>query len=264
MSLSRMVALFVGHGSPMNGIEKNRYTESWQKAGESLPRPRAILAISAHWFTEGAAVTAMENPRTIYDFYGFPKALYKPRYPAPGSVELAKQVAELLSPVSVQMDQEWGFDHGAWTVLINMYPKADIPVVQLSLDITKPPAWHFEMGQKLAPLRDQGVMIVASGNVVHNLRKLKWDWKDGDDVYPWAVNFNKYVRENLNVQMEAKDHPLVNFMKHEYGKLSVPTSEHYLPLLYVLGAHHPDEPVSILVDGMEGGGAISMLSVQFG
>ena len=261
MSQLRMPALFLGHGSPMNVLEENRYTEAWREAGETLPRPRAILAISAHWYTRGTAITAMENPRTIHDFGGFPQALFDTRYPAPGSPDLAEEVAKLLSPVPVQLDQEWGFDHGSWGVLIKMYPEADIPVVQLSIDATKPAAWHFEMGRKLATLRDQGVMIVASGNVVHNLRMVRWG--GGDDIYPWASSFNQFVRENLASQSEAEAHPLVNFMQHEGARLSNPTPEHYLPLLYVLGARQPDEPVTIPIDGMELG-AISMLSVQVG
>ncbi|MBE5254008.1 4,5-DOPA dioxygenase extradiol [Mixta mediterraneensis] len=261
MSPLRMPALFLGHGSPMNVLEENRYTAFWRKAGKTLPRPRAILAISAHWYTRGTLVTAMASPRTIHDFGGFPQALFDTRYPAPGSPALAEEIAELLAPTPVQLDQEWGLDHGAWGVLIKMYPEADIPVVQLSVDKTKPAAWHFELGRKLAILRDQGVMIVASGNVVHNLRMVRWG--GGDDVYPWANSFNQFVRDNIDVQSHAETHPLVNFMQHEGATLSNPTPEHYLPLLYVLGARQPDEPITIPIDGMELG-AISMLSVQVG
>ncbi|ERK17308.1 MAG: 4,5-DOPA dioxygenase extradiol [Pantoea sp.] len=261
MSNTRMPALFLGHGSPMNVLEDNRYTQAWQKLGATLPRPRAILAVSAHWYTRGTAVTAMSNPRTIHDFGGFPQALFDVRYPAPGSPELAQEVAELLSPVMVHLDQEWGFDHGSWGVLAKMYPEADIPVVQLSVDGTKPPAWHFELGRKLAALRESGVMIVASGNVVHNLRMLRWE--GATEAYPWAESFNQYVLDNLNYQGDITSHPLVNYLQHEGAKLSNPTPDHYLPLLYVLGARHEDESVSIPVEGMEMG-AISMLSVQVG
>jgi len=261
MSFTRMPALFLGHGSPMNVLEENRYTKVWQHLGAILPRPRAILTVSAHWYTRGTAVTAMSNPRTIHDFGGFPQALFDVRYPAPGSPALAQQLIELLSPVEVRADREWGFDHGSWGVLAKMYPDADIPVVQLSVDGTKPAEWHFELGRKLAALRDEGVMIVASGNVVHNLRMLRW--QDTETAYPWAENFNQFVQDNLHFQGAAEDHPLVNFMQHPDALLSNPTPEHYLPLLYILGSRMQDEAISIPVEGMEMG-AISMMSVQVG
>ncbi|KQN64471.1 MULTISPECIES: 4,5-DOPA dioxygenase extradiol [unclassified Erwinia] len=260
MSHSRMPALFLGHGSPMNVLEENPYTECWRHLGETLPRPKAIIAVSAHWYTRGTAVTAMEKPRTIHDFGGFPQALFDTRYPAPGSPQLAQQIADALSPVIVHQDLEWGFDHGSWGVLIKMYPNADIPVVQLSVDATKPAAYHFELGRKLAALREQGIMIVASGNVVHNLRMVRWG---GGENYPWAESFNQYVRDNLAWEGESEQHPLVNFMQHEGAALSNPTPEHYLPLLYVLGARAKGEAVSIPVDGIEMG-SLSMLSVQVG
>jgi len=256
-----MPALFLGHGSPMNVLEENAYTAAWRKLGETLPRPKAIIAVSAHWYTRGTAVTAMTHPRTIHDFGNFPQALFDVRYPAPGSPELAQQIADILSPVTVYQDQEWGFDHGSWGVLIKMYPDADIPVVQLSIDGTKSPAYHFELGRKLAALREQGVMIVASGNVVHNLRMVRWQGEA--EPYPWAESFNQYVRDNLQWQGVAAEHPLINFMQHDGAALSNPTPEHYLPLLYVLGSRSDDEPVSIPVDGIEMG-SLSMLSVQVG
>jgi len=256
-----MPALFLGHGSPMNALEENRYTTAWRQAGDSLPRPRAIIAVSAHWYTTGTAVTAMAQPRTLHDFGGFPQALFDTRYPAPGSPELAEQLVRQLAPIPVRLDHEWGFDHGSWGVLIKMYPQADIPVVQLSIDSTKPPAWHYELGQKMAALRDEGVMIVASGNVVHNLRKVRWD--GGDEVYPWASSFEQFVRDNLAAEGDAASHPLVNFMQHPGAALSNPTPEHYLPLLYVLGSRQKGEAITIPVDGIEMG-AISMLSVQVG
>lgn len=261
MSQSRMPALFLGHGSPMNVLEENVYTEAWRALGKTLPRPKAIVAVSAHWYTQGTAVTAMEKPRTIHDFGGFPQALFYTQYPAPGSPELARKVADALAPVQVQLDQQWGFDHGSWGVLIKMYPEADIPVVQLSIDGTKPPAFHFELGRKLAALREQGIMIVASGNVVHNLRMVRWQ---GDaEPYAWASSFNEYVRDNLSWEGEAEQHPLVNFMQHDGAELSNPTPEHYLPLLYVLGARLPGETVSVPVDGLVMA-SLSMLSVQVG
>jgi len=256
-----MPALFLGHGSPMNVLEENTFTESWRKLGETLPRPKAIIAVSAHWYTRGTAVTAMDQPRTIHDFGNFPQALFETHYRAPGSPALAQQIAEVLSPVEVHLDQQWGFDHGSWGVLIKMYPDADIPVVQLSVDGTQPPAYHFELGRKLAALREQGVMIVASGNVVHNLRMARWQGES--EPYPWAASFNQYVRDNLNWQGADAEHPLVNFMDHQGAVLSNPTPEHYLPLLYVLGSRAPDEAVSIPVDGIVMA-SLSMLSVQVG
>ncbi|APS28471.1 4,5-DOPA dioxygenase extradiol [Pectobacterium brasiliense] len=257
---SRMPALFLGHGSPMNVLESNVYTQAWQTLGETLPRPKAIIAVSAHWYTRGTAVTAMENPRTIHDFGGFPKALFDTQYPAPGSPELAARIQQVLAPYSVTADHsQWGLDHGSWGVLIKMYPDADIPVVQLSVDGTQPAAYHYELGRKLAALRDEGIMIVASGNVVHNLRAAKWEG-DGE-AYPWAISFNQFVRDSLTYQ--GNDHPLVNFMQHEGAALSNPTPEHYLPLLYVLGSWDGREAISIPVDGLEMG-SLSMLSVQVG
>ncbi len=262
MTTQRMPALFLGHGSPMNVLEDNTYTRAWHALGESLPRPKAILAVSAHWFTRGTAVTAMDNPRTIHDFGGFPQALFDKCYPAPGSPALAKRVQELLSPVNVMADtSEWGFDHGTWGVLIKMYPDADIPVIQLSIDGTQPPEYHYELGKKLAVLRDEGVMIVASGNVVHNLRMVKW--AGNGEPYPWAIAFEKYVKDNLSWKGEAKDHPLVKFMEHEGGALSNPSPDHYLPLLYVLGAWDGTEPITEPTDGIVMG-SLSMLSVQVG
>ncbi|WP_414164883.1 4,5-DOPA dioxygenase extradiol [Superficieibacter sp. BNK-5] len=262
MSRSRMPALFLGHGSPMNVLEDNRYTRTWQQLGETLPRPKAIVVISAHWFTRGTGVTAMETPKTIHDFGGFPQALYDTHYPAPGSPELAERLVELLSPVPVTLDREaWGFDHGSWGVLIKMYPEADIPMVQLSVDSTKPAAWHLEIGRKLAALRDEGIMLVASGNVVHNLRTVRWHGEN--TPYPWATSFNEYVKANLTWKGAAEDHPLVNYLDHEGGALSNPTADHFLPLLYILGAWDGEEPVTIPVDGIEMG-SLSMLSVLVG
>lgn len=261
MNPLRMPALFLGHGSPMNVLEENDYTRTWRELGEKLPRPQMILAISAHWYTRGTAVTAMENPRTIHDFGGFPQALFDTRYAAPGSPELAQKIAGMLAPLDVHLDHSWGLDHGAWGVLIKMYPDADIPVVQLSIDAMQPAVWHFQLGQKLAALREQGVMVVASGNVVHNLRMARW--QDDGEAYPWASAFNQYVRDNLSWQGEATAHPLVNFMQHPGAALANPTPEHYLPLLYILGLRQPDEAVTVPIDGIVMS-ALSMLSVQVG
>jgi len=262
MSAPRMPALFLGHGNPMNALQDNVYTRAWAKLGDTLPRPKAIVAISAHWFTRGTGVTAMETPQTIHDFGGFPQALHDVHYPAPGSPALAERLVELLTPLPVTLDHEaWGFDHGSWGVLIKMYPNADIPMVQLSIDSTKPAAWHMEMGRKLATLRDEGVMIVASGNVVHNLRTARWH---GDTTpFAWAVAFNDFVKQNLTWKGPVEQHPLVNYLDHDSGSLANPTPEHFLPLLYVLGAWDDHEPLSIPVEGMEMA-SISMLSVQVG
>jgi 4,5-DOPA dioxygenase extradiol len=249
MTTSRMPALFLGHGSPMNVLEDNVYTRAWEALGENLPRPKAILAVSAHWYTRGTAVTAMENPRTIHDFGGFPQALFDKRYPAPGSPALAKRVQALLAPLDVIADQEWGYDHGSWGVLIKMYPEADIPMIQLSIDGTKPAEYHYQLGKKLAALRDEGVMIVASGNVVHNLRMVKWE--GNAEPYPWARAFDEYVVNNLGWKGEAKDHPLVNFMQHEGAAL------------YLLGTWDGVEPITLPTQGTVMS-SLSMLSVQLG
>lgn len=260
MNTSRMPALFLGHGSPMNVLEENEYTRAWRQLGETLPRPKGIIAVSAHWYTRGTAVTAMEKPRTIHDFGGFPQALFDTQYPAPGSPELAERIQQALAPLPVIADHEqWGFDHGSWGVLIKMYPDADIPVVQLSVDGTQSAEYHYQLGTKLAALRDEGYMIVASGNVVHNLRMVKWD---GDATpYDWAVSFNQFVKDNLNYQ--GDNHPLVDFMQHKGAALSNPTPDHFLPLLYVLGSWDGKEPITVPVDGIVMG-ALSMLSVQIG
>lgn len=262
MTTSRMPALFLGHGSPMNVLEDNIYTRAWEALGEKLPRPKAILAVSAHWYTRGTAVTAMEHPRTIHDFGNFPQALFDKRYPAPGSPALAKRVQELLEPADVIADtSEWGYDHGSWGVLIKMYPNADIPMIQLSIDGTKPAEYHYQLGKKLAALRDEGVMIVASGNVVHNLRMVKWEGNSAP--YPWAESFDQFVKDNLEWKGEAKDHPLVNFMQHEGAALSNPSPEHYLPLLYLLGSWDGVEPITLPTEGIVMS-SLSMLSVQLG
>lgn len=262
MTITRMPALFLGHGSPMNALEDNDYTRAWQQLGKTLPRPKAIVVISAHWYTRGTGVTAMTEPKTIHDFGGFPQALFDIHYPAPGSPALAQHVAELLQPQPVTMDTEaWGFDHGAWGVLIKMYPEADIPMVQLSIDSTKPAVWHYQLGQALATLRDEGVMIVASGNVVHNLRTVRWHGEN--TPYPWAESFNNFVKQNLAWQGEPAAHPLVDYLAHPDGSLANPTPEHFLPLLYVLGSWDGTEPLSVPIDGIEMG-SLSMLSVQVG
>lgn len=259
MSTKRLPILFLGHGNPMNALADNEYTRAWRAIGASLPRPRAVLCISAHWYVPYTAVTAMQEPRTIHDFGGFPQALFDYQYPAPGSEGLAREVAQLLG-AQVQLDASWGLDHGAWSVLCHVYPQADVPVVQLSLDQRLSVKAHYQLGRQLAVLREQGVLIVGSGNVVHNLRAYAWG-RETLDPYDWALQFEADVRARI----EAGSHlPLINYESMgRAAALSVPTPEHYLPLLYVLGAAGADEPVSFPVSGMEGG-SISMLAVQVG
>jgi 4,5-DOPA dioxygenase extradiol len=254
-----MPAVFLGHGNPMNTLEVNRYSQAWQQIGQSITRPKAVLSISAHWFIREAAVTAMDAPETIHDFRGFPEELNTFRYPAPGSRALAARVRDLLAPLAVRMDEEWGLDHGTWSVLAHVFPDADVPVVQLAIDATQPAQYHYETGRRLAALRDEGVLIVGSGNVVHNLRAVK---RGGDrSPYEWAQRFNEHVRTHLL----AHDHPsLVHYeMLGEAARQSVPTPEHYLPLLYIIALQREDEAVTIPVDGLEVG-SISMLSAVVG
>lgn len=255
----RMPAIFIGHGNPMNTLQQNRYTDAWRRIGASIPEPHAILCVSAHWETRGNAVTAMDRPRTIHDFSGFPQELYAVQYPAPGSPSLATRVCKLLAPIEVQLDQHWGLDHGTWSVLAHLYPEANIPVVQLSLDTMLDTSAHYELARRLAPLRDEGVLIVGSGNVVHNLGEIQW----ADDARPhaWAKRFNETVRSNL---LSHQHQPLIDFKSHgDDARLSVPTPEHYLPLLYVIAMQTTDEDLSLPVDGIEFG-SISMLSVATG
>jgi 4,5-DOPA dioxygenase extradiol len=255
--ITRMPAIFYGHGSPMNALDDNVYTRVWQSFAERFARPKAILAISAHWTTRGTEVTAMPMPKTIHDFGGFPKALFDVNYPAPGDPDLAARVAQLLAPLPVRMDQEWGLDHGTWSVLVKTYPNADIPVVQLSLDMTQDAAYHFALGQKLASLRDEGVMIIGSGNVVHNLARMD----SRSSGYDWAHRFNSAMRTAI---LSGQFEQVVNYQSlGPDAVFSVPTSEHFLPLLYVLGARTTDEPIDVVAEGMELG-AISMMSVVIG
>src|SRR6478672_2586586 len=240
-----MPAAFLGHGSPMNALERNRYTEAWRGFGASVPRPRAILAISAHWHVNALAVTAMPRPRTIHDFYGFPQALFDVQYPAPGLPELAEEVADLVAPDVVGADLDgWGIDHGTWGVLVHAFPQADIPVVQLSIDARKPAEWHLQLGAKLAALRERGVLIVGSGNVVHNLRAI--DWKQQDAGFDWAQRFDTDARE----LMTARPHDVPSLVSHRDYRMAVPTDEHFLPLMYFAGlASAAEKPADILVDG---------------
>ncbi len=253
-------ALFVGHGNPMNAIRVNAWSRAWSQLGTQLPRPRAVLSVSAHWYVPALAVTAMPQPRTIHDFGGFPRDLHAVSYPAPGDAALARRVQRLLAPLSVDLDQSWGLDHGTWSVLRHMYPQADVPVVQLSIDTRQSPQFHYKLGARLRPLRDEGVLVFGSGNVVHNLALYAWGERE-QPPYAWAVRFATLVRERLPSAHRAA---LVEYEAlGQDAHLSVPTPEHYLPLLYVMGASVPEEPVSLPVEGIEGG-SISMLAAQFG
>ena len=225
-----MPALFIGHGSPMNTLELNDYTEAWRAFGRHLPRPQAILAVSAHWYFGATAVTAMAKPRTIHDFYGFPQALFDFEYPAAGDPDLAGEIVEVVRPEWVGLDRDqWGLDHGTWSVLAHLYPNADIPVVQLSINALRPLDYHMDLARRLAPLRERGVMILASGNVVHNLRMLQWN--EPNAAYDWAERFDDAVVEHLSLDpadtLKVQEHP-------DYG-LAVPTPDHFAPLLYIAG-----------------------------
>ncbi len=244
----------------MNALQRNRYTLAWRQFGKRTPRPRSILCVSAHWYTHGTAVTSMREPKTIHDFGGFPPALYQVEYPAPGDPSLASRVIELLAGTRVAADESgWGLDHGAWSVLKHVYSQADIPVVQLSIDGTRPLAYHYELAKSLAPLREEGVLVVGSGNVVHNLPMAIR--AEGAGPFDWAVRFNDGVRSRLAAQDHAS---LTNLAAlGEDGSMSIPTPEHYIPLLYVIALQRADDALQFLVDGMEMG-SIGMLSIALG
>lgn len=256
---SRMPAVFVGHGSPMNALASNEYTQAWRQLADSMPKPKAILAISAHWFIHGTAVTSNDKLKTIHDFYGFPPELFAIQYPAPGDPGLATRVRDLLSPIAVALDQSWGIDHGTWSVLVHMYPTADIPVLQLSIDGTQRGEFHYQLGQQLSALRNEGVLLIGSGNVVHNLRVMQ---RDPDaQPYDWALEFNAHVRRCL---MDREYESLIHFERGGHAaQMSIPTPEHYLPLLYILGAQRDDDTMSIPCDGIDLA-SISMMTVKIG
>ena len=250
-----MPAVFVGHGSPMNALSNSGYAEGWRAVGKRLPRPKAILVVSAHWETDGVAVTGQAAPPTIHDFRGFPQALFDMRYPAPGGPWLAERVGQLVSPTPVRADNDWGFDHGAWSVLVHMFPDADVPVAQLSLDRRMTAAEHIGLARRLAPLRDEGVLIVGSGDIVHNLGMLR-----PGEPHPWAQRFENRIKTALTVgdliaasAIEADDD----------ARLSVPDHEHYFPLLYVAAQRQPGEALTFFNEGIEMG-AISMTSFVVG
>lgn len=257
---SRMPAIFFGHGNPMNAIEVNTYTKAWSRLKETFPRPKAILSVSAHWYGAGTLLTAMDAPRTIHDFGGFPRELFEFEYPAPGDPALAKRVRELLAPVPVGLDDRWGLDHGTWSVLCHLYPYADVPVVQLSIDEIEPASFHFELGKRLAPLREEGVLLIGSGNVVHNLHAYAWG-RHPVEPFDWAVRFEQRVRGSL---LAGDDAALVGYESlGPDAKLAAPTPDHYLPLLYVAGSRYADDQVMFPVEGIDGG-SVSMLTAILG
>jgi 4,5-DOPA dioxygenase extradiol len=254
-----MPVLFVGHGSPMNAIQDNRWGRGWAEIGARLDRPDAIVCVSAHWQTRGVMVTAMDHPKTIHDFYGFPDELQNMQYPAPGSPTLARKARDEIKSTTVALDQTWGLDHGTWSVLVKMFPRADIPVIQLSLDATRSPAEHFELGKELKALRRHGVLIVGSGNIVHNLRRVSRE--HADEGFHWAIEFDMKVTELV----DKGDHQaLIDYQKlGPAAQLSVPTNEHYLPLLYALALRDPTDPVRYFNDATTMG-SISMRSLLIG
>jgi 4,5-DOPA dioxygenase extradiol len=256
---ARMPVLFVGHGSPMNAVQDNAFSRTWTEVGASLARPDAVLCVSAHWETDGVKVTAMDRPPTIHDFYGFPDVLTTKQYPAPGSPELARLTRERVTTTTVALDQAWGLDHGTWSVLARMFPRADIPVIQLSLNRTQGPAWHYELAKELKPLRERGVLVVGSGNIVHNLRRLSRQLPDAG--FDWAVEFDTRIKDFV----DKNDHRGVV----EYAalgtaaRLAVPTNEHFLPLLYALALKDEADRVTYFNDRLTMGG-ISMRSLLIG
>ena len=254
---TKMPALFIGHGSPMNAVEDNEFSWAWAEMGKSLPTPKAILCISAHWETTGAQATAMEQPKTIHDFYGFPQELYGMQYPAPGSPGLARLVQETVGQANVRLDYDWGLDHGTWSVLCRMFPQANIPVVQLSLDRTQPPAFHYKVGKELAALRRRGILIVGSGNMVHNLRLMAWQ----DTAHDWALEVDAAIKQAI---LSGDHDSIVHYHKlGQAARLAVPTNEHFLPLLYVLALQDQPDQVTFFAERVTFG-SISMRAVRIG
>lgn len=256
----KMPVLFLGHGSPMNAIEENEFVSSFRQLGAELTKPRAILCISAHWETQGTFVTSMPNPRTIHDFGGFPKALFDVQYPAPGNPELAIETRQIVNKTEVGLDENWGLDHGAWSVIKHMYPNADIPIVQMSIDYTKGPKYHYELSKELAILRNKGILIVGSGNMVHNLRMVAWDKLNGD---PYAYDWATEASEKMKQYIINDDHEnLINFRSQGRAfDLAIPTPEHYLPLLYTLALKEDNEEIT-LFNHQPVGGSLTMTSVK--
>ena len=259
---SLMPVLFIGHGSPMNGIEDNQFSQRWRKMAEEIPTPSAVLVISAHWLSLGTRITAMDFPKTIHDFGGFPQALFDVQYPAPGDRKVAEETASLITSTQVELDHDWGLDHGTWTIVRHMYPEAEIPVLQLSIDYTRGPKYHFELAKELTGLRKKGVLIIGSGNMVHNLRMMAWDKINEPEFgYDWVLELNEKFKKHL---VEENYDPLINYqlLGREAG-LAIPTPEHYMPLLYTLGIRGAKDEVSFFNDKAVAG-SLTMTSVKIG
>ncbi len=257
----KMPVLFLGHGSPMNAIEENEFVVGFRNIAKEIPKPSSILCISAHWETKGTFVTAMQNPVTIHDFGGFPKELFDVQYPAPGSPDLAKETKSLITTTQVGLDDRWGLDHGAWTVIKHLYPNADIPVIQMSIDYSQPPQYHYELAQQIKSLREKGVLIIGSGNMVHNLRMVSWQQLNENFGFDWAIKANEKMK---NFILSGDHKPLINFRSQ--GKvfdLAIPTPEHYMPLLYSLALKDDKDHVSLFNDKAVAG-SLSMTSVKIG
>ncbi len=256
----KLPVLFLGHGSPMNAVEENEFVNGWREIGKTFPKPNAVLCVSAHWVTNGTFVTAMEKPITIHDFGGFPQPLFEVQYPAPGSPELAEETKNIITKTKVVLDEKWGLDHGAWSVIKHLYPNADVPVIEMSLDYYRSPQFHYELAKELASLRTNGVLIIGSGNMVHNLRMVAWDKLDGNGYgYDWAIE----ASEKMKGYILSGDHrQLINFKSQGSAyNLAIPTPEHYLPLLYALALQEKDEKVSLFNDKAVGG-SLTMTSVK--
>jgi 4,5-DOPA dioxygenase extradiol len=261
-STEKMPLLFLGHGNPMNAIEDNVFVEGFRNVAKTLANPKAILCISAHWETKGTFVTAMEMPRTIHDFGGFPQALFDVQYPAKGSFELAKETQQLITKTQIELDYEWGLDHGSWSVVKHLYPNADIPIIQMSIDYSQPASYHYELAKELAALRRKGILIIGSGNMVHNLRMAAWDqMKAPGYAYDWATEANEKMKKLI---LDGDHQPLIDYRSQ--GKafdLAIPTPEHYLPLLYTLALQEKNEEVSLFNDYLIAG-SLNMMSIKIG
>lgn len=255
-------ALFIGHGSPMNGIRDNEFSQTWKSLGKTITKPKAVLVISAHWLTQGTSVTAMTYPRTIHDFGGFPNELFQVKYPAPGSPDLAEETKRIIKKTDVHLDHEWGLDHGTWTVVRHMYPMANIPVLQLSIDFYKPASYHYELAHELQSLRSRGVLIIGSGNMVHNLGMVAWNkLSEPNYGFDWAIEMNSLFKNKI----ASGDHQaLINYHSlNKAAKLAIPTPDHYYPLLYVLGVKTEKEQVDFFNDKLVGG-SLNMTGVKLG
>ncbi|MBB6002345.1 4,5-DOPA dioxygenase extradiol [Arcicella rosea] len=251
--------LFIGHGSPMNGIENNQFSQQWATLAKDFPEPTAVICISAHWLTRGTFVTAMEKPRTIHDFGGFPKALFDVQYPAIGSPAIAEETQKLITKTGVHLDHDWGLDHGTWTIIRHIYPKANIPILQLSIDYHQSPQYHYELAQELATLRRKGVLIIGSGNMVHNLRMVDFQKINSTYGYDWAIEMNEKFKKNIT---ERNHKDLINYESMgQAAKLAIPTPDHYYPLLYILGMQEKNEEASFFND-VPVGGSLTMTSVK--